>query len=158
MNFSILLIDDSNLQRLMAVPIYGFFFFLLNDLLRFIYRPDTPLGKSTIALQHKSYCTFCSFGIEMNNFSLGLSQDEKFVKASEVDVLFDKNAIFKLLVIICFLMHISFSVRIITSLLHLHSFFFPFIILLLLVKKQSIYFRMYFSFKRLSETILMVPS
>jgi len=38
-----------------------------------------------------------SFGIEMNNFSLGLSQDEKFVKASEVDVLFDKNAIFKLL-------------------------------------------------------------
>ena len=36
----------------------------------------------------------------MNNFSLGISQDETFVKASEIDALFDKNVIFKLQVFI----------------------------------------------------------
>ena len=76
----------------------------------------------------------------MNNFSLGISQDETFVKASEIDALFDKNAIFKLQVIVFFLMH-SFC---------------SFIILIMLLKKQSIYFRVSFSFKKLSVTILMV--
>ena len=54
MKFSILLVDGSNLRRLMAVPIHCFFFLLLYDLSKFIYRFDMSFEKSSIAIQHKS--------------------------------------------------------------------------------------------------------
>ena len=42
-----------------------------------------------------------SFGIKMDNFSLRSSQTEKFVKASQVEMLFDENLILKQQVTIC---------------------------------------------------------